>query len=91
MAIVVNDMDNLPKMMLVTELKQFTDIGISEKFLTEITEHPIAGCGVKRKKQYIIDTDSIIRHSVRDKQYNLFVKLLELALGKGFSFIVINY
>lgn len=89
--IIVNDLDSIPTTIFITTLDKFITGGVSQQFLNDITSHPVVNSGIKRKSYYILNTDTIIRHPNFDRQYQIYCRILELALKKGYKMIMVKF
>lgn len=89
--IIVNDSRNIPVTIFPCNLEQLTKLGISQKFLDEITVHPKNIVGVKRDTYYIFSTHTVLSYPKLTKELMLYVKLLETALYRGFHLLMVKF
>lgn len=92
MAIIVNDIQNLPPGIIVGDIKTFEQNGIPEAFLKELLHHKKNGVGVERDHHYIITTAALLRFSF-PKFVRAFMILRELMYAcyiRGFQYIMIK-
>lgn len=92
MAIVVNDIRNLPPGIVVGDVKTFETNGIPEAFLKELLGHHKNGVGVERDNYYIITTAALLRFAYPKftKAFMILRELMDACYIRGFQYIMIK-
>ena len=92
MAIIVNDIRNLPPGIIVGDVKTFESNGIPEDFLKQLLKPKKNGVGVERDNYYMITTAALLRF-VYPKYVRSFMILRELMNAcyiRGYHYIMIK-
>lgn len=92
MAIVVNDIRNLPTGIIVGDINTFEANGIPESFLKELLRHSKNEVGVERDNYYIITTAALLRFAYPKfvKAFMILRELMDDCYIRGFQYIMIK-
>ena len=92
MAIIINDINNLPPGIIVGDVKTFRINGVPEEFLKQLLGHKKNGVGIERDNYYIITTAALLRFAYPKfvKPFMILRELMDACYIRGFQYIMIK-
>lgn len=92
MAIVVNDIRNLPPGIIVGDIKSFEVNGVPEDFIKKVVSPKKNTIGVERDNYYMITTNALLRFAYPKhvRAFMILRELMDACFLRGFHYIMIK-
>jgi len=92
MAIIVNDIRNLPQSIIVGDINTFEANGIPEDFIKQVLKHKRNSIGIEREKNYIITTNALLRFAYPKhvRAFMILRQLMDACYIRGYRYIMIK-
>jgi len=92
MAIIVNDVKNLPETIIVSDVKTFQNNGVPEEFLKELLKGKKNGLGAEFEKHYMLTTSALLRFAYPKyvKAFMILRKVMDACYIRGYHHIMIK-